>query len=113
MKRLAIVAVLATAFMAVALPAGAVVDEQVGAWCGNPAKVGANGGLAPPGISDMTKSNFAKPVSVNGVVEVGGGGPINRMIGDSPAAKFEAGTVLFIGVEDLDAPLEHCKKLSP
>ncbi len=112
MKRLAIVAVLVAAFIAAALPAGAVVDEQVGAWCGNPAKVGANGGLAPPGISDMTKSNFAKPVNVNGVV-VPNGGPINLEIGDSPAAKFPAGTDLFIGVDDLDAPLEHCKKLRP
>jgi hypothetical protein len=110
MKRIAIVAVLVTAFIAVALPAGAVVDEQVGAWCGKPANTAPNGGLSPPGISDMTKSNFAKPVSVNGVV-VPNGGPINLKIGDSPAAKFKAGTDLFISAADLDHPLTHCKKL--
>ena len=112
MRRIAIIAVLAMAFTAVALPAIAVVDEQVGAWCGNPANVGPNGGLAPPGISDMTKDNFAKPVSVNGVVRPNGG-PINLEIGDSPAAKFVEGADLFLTAADLDHPLTHCKKLRP
>ena len=113
MRRVAIIAVLAMAFTAVALPAVAVVDEQVGAWCGNPAKVGDNGGLAPPGISDMSKSNFAKPVQVNGVVVPNGGSPPFLKIGDSPAAKFPADTDLFITAADLDHPLTHCKKLRP
>ena len=112
MRRVAIIAVLAMAFTAVALPAVAVVDEQVGAWCGNPAKVGANGGLAPPGISDMGKGNFAKPVKVNGVVRPNGG-PFDLEIGDSPAAKFPEGVDLPITAANLDHPLTHCKKLRP
>ena len=113
MRRIAIIAVLTMAFTAVALPAVAVIDEQVGAWCGNPAKVGGNGGLAPPGISGGSSAdNFAKPVNVNGVVRQNGG-PINLEIGDSPAAKFPADTELFITAADLDHPLTHCKKLRP
>ncbi len=88
------------------------MNEQVGAWCGNPAKVGPNGGLAPPGISDDTKSNFAKPVQVNGVV-VPDGGPLGLEIGDSPAAKFPAGTDLPITAADLDHPSTNCNKLKP
>ena len=114
MRRVAIIAVLAMAFTAVALPAVAVVDEQVGAWCGNPAKVGPNGGLHPPGISGGSSAdNFAKPVSVNGVVVPNGGSPPFLKIGDSPAAKFPADTDLFITAADLDHPLTHCKKLRP
>ena len=113
MRRIAIIAVLAMAFTAVALPAVAVVDEQVGAWCGNPAKVGGNGGLAPPGISGGSSAdNFAQPVLVNGVVRPNGG-PIGLEIGDSPAAKFTEGKDLFVTAADLVHPLTHCKKLRP
>ena len=43
-------------------PATAVVHEIYGAWCAG------KGEIEPPGLSDDTKKNFARPVLVGGVV---------------------------------------------
>jgi hypothetical protein len=48
-------------------PASATVHEIVGQWCSRGAS--GKGELAPPGISDPTKRNFAQPLVASGVVE--------------------------------------------
>jgi hypothetical protein len=47
-------------------PASATVHEIVGQWCSRGAS--GKGELAPPGISDPTKRNFAQPLIASGVV---------------------------------------------
>ena len=64
-KTLALVVVLAAAVAAVlAQPEPAVVHEICAAWCAG------KGEIEPPGISDDTKSNFARPVMAGGVVSL-------------------------------------------
>ena len=58
-----VVAIAATTAVA-AQPAGAVVHEIYSAWCAG------KGEIEPPGLSDDTKSNFAKPVLAGGVVSL-------------------------------------------
>ena len=117
MKRIAIVVSALAVFMAMALPANAVVHEQVGAACGDHLD------LSPPGLSDDTKSSFAKPVLSNGVVVPGtGADALFLVIGDSPAAKYPAGTRVFsfatgmpldlTGLSDHPSAL-NCKALNP
>ena len=113
MKRISIILAGLAVFTALALPANAVVHEQVGAACGG------HKDLSPPGISDISKGNFAKPVQANGVVIFIGVGPTggpNLVIGDSPAAKYPPGTPILIDgvpqpLPDLDHPATHCKAL--
>ena len=94
-----------------AFPAGAVIHEQVAAYCsgGGHGAITAAGELEPSGIADPTKSNFARPVVANGVVDVS-----TLTITDHPAAKFPAGTSVFdatVGVTDPDHPSANCKAL--
>ena len=100
-------AALAAGSLALAAPANGTIHEQVGAWCNG------KGALVPPGISDPDKQNFAQPVQSNGVVVPDGSGGLE--IGDSPAAKFPAGTAVpsDITAANLDHPSEHCKNLRP
>jgi hypothetical protein len=96
-----------------AVPAPAVIHEQVAAYCsgGGVGAITATGELEPSGISDPTKSNFARPVVANGVVDVD-----TLAITDHPAAKFPAGTSVFdanVGVTTPDHPSSHCKALQP
>ncbi len=116
MKRIVIVVSALAVFMAMALPANAVVHEQVGAGCGGHVD------LSPPGLSDDTKNSFAKPVLSNGVVVVGMGVDAGFLvIGDSPAAKYPAGTRVLsfaTGPIDLTGLSDHpsadnCKALNP
>jgi hypothetical protein len=58
---LAVAAVAAASSFVFALPSGATVHEIVGQWCSG------QGDLAPPGISDATKPNFARPLFASGV----------------------------------------------
>lgn len=103
-------AALAAGSLALAAPANGVIHEQVGAWCNG------KDALEPPGISGGSNAdNFAQPVESNGVVV---GTFPNLEIGDSPAAKFPAGTNVLtndeITAENLDHPsAEHCKNLNP
>ena len=56
-----VIATAAIAAMAFAMPSGATVHEIIAQWCsGHEAK-------APPGISDMSKPNFARPLFASGV----------------------------------------------
>ena len=78
-----------------AVPAHAVVQEIVAAWC-------AGQELEPPGLSDPTKSNFAKPVNANGFVgpvvfNPGLGGLLVTFNYDHPASKVE-GTGIFVRI---------------
>jgi hypothetical protein len=57
------VAIVATTTFA-SQPAGAVVHEIYSAWCAG------KGEIEPPGLSDDTKSSFAKPVFAGGVVSL-------------------------------------------
>ena len=94
-------------------PAGAVIHEQVAAYCsgGGHGTITDTGELEPPGIADFNKSNFAAPVVHNGVVDLG-----TLTITDDPAAKFPAGTSVFdanVGTTAPDHPSDHCNALQP
>ena len=106
----AVVAMLVT--LVLAAPAGAVIHEQVAAYCsgGGHGAIGADGFLEPPGIT--SGDNFAQPVSSNGVVDASSGLPL---ITDAKPAKFPAGSVAFlITVADAVHPsAEHCRALNP
>jgi hypothetical protein len=118
MKRSLKVLVLATgaccATLSVAtLPAGAVIHEQVAAYCsgGGHGAITDTGELEPPGIVDPTERNFARPVIANGVVDVG-----TLTITDHPAAKFPAGTSVFdanVGTTTPDHASTNCRALQP
>ena len=74
------------AFSAMAVPSGATVHEIIGQWCAG------KGDLAPPGISDDSKPNFARPLFASGVATPvpGGAGPGTVLIQfnfDHPAIK--------------------------
>ncbi len=64
MMRVLTATVLAAAALVVVTPppATAVVHEIYGAWCAG------KGEIEPPGVSDDTKKNFARPVLAGGVV---------------------------------------------
>jgi hypothetical protein len=109
-----LIGLVATAFFAVpASTVGATVHEQVGAACGG------NADLAPPGISGGSNAdNFARPLLANGVAVITGSGDNgpNIEIGDSPAAKYPAGTPILIDrgpqpLPEMDHPASHCKAL--
>ena len=59
--RLAILAAVGVSALAFALPSGATVHEIIGQWCSGQEPLG------PAGISDPTKSNFARPLFASGV----------------------------------------------
>jgi hypothetical protein len=93
--------------------AGAVIHEQVAAYCsgGGHGTITASSELEPPGIADPTKKNFASPVVHNGVVDLN-----TLTITDSPQAKFPEGTSVFdanIGATTPDHPSTNCKALQP
>jgi hypothetical protein len=81
-----IIATAAVAVMAFAMPSGATVHEIIGQWCsGHEAK-------APPGISDMSKTNFARPLFAAGVATpvpgfMGAGTVLIQFNFDHPAIK--------------------------
>ena len=82
---LAVVAIAAASFM-YALPSGATVHEIVAQWCSGQDE------LAPPGISDATKPNFARPLFASGVATrvPNGAGPGTVLVQfnfDHPAIK--------------------------
>ena len=108
-----------------AVPAQAVVHEIVAAWCSGTE-------LEPPGLTDPTKSNFAKPVNANGFV---GSAVFNPTLGgllvtfnyDHPASKVEGsgqfvqigatptGTPIFIELVEPDSDFPafaHCPRLA-
>jgi hypothetical protein len=107
---IAVVAMLG--LLVLSAPAGAVIHEQVAAYCsgGGHGAISADGFLEPPGIT--SGDNFAQPVLSNGVVDPSGAVPV---ITDAPAAKFPAGLVPFlITVADADHPsADHCRALNP
>ena len=96
--------------LAVAAPAKGAIHEMVAAYCsgGGVGVIDEAGFLEPPGITDMTKSNFAQPVRSNGVVDF-------PLITDAPAAKYPEGTnVLTLDVSQADHPsAENCAALNP
>src|SRR5262245_48084489 len=97
--------------VALAPPAQAAIHEQVAAYCsgGGVGVINDAGFLEPPGITDMTKSNFAQPVLSNGVVVFDNGVPVTT---DAPASKYPAGSSPFA----LPAPVHpstHCNALQP
>ena len=106
---LAVVAMLA--LVAFTAPAGAVIHEQVAAYCsgGGHGAINDDGFLEPPGIT--SGDNFAQPVLSNGVVAIGPTGPV---ITDAKPAKFPAGSSpITITVADADHPsAEHCAALN-
>ena len=93
---------------AMAAPA---IHEQVAAYCsgGGHGVISEAGFLEPPGITDMTKQNFAQPVLSNGVVEITETGPV---VTDHPAAKFPEGSSPF-ALPAPDHPSTNCNALQP
>ena len=92
-----------TGFMGVPMTANATVHELAAVACSGVAD------RHPPGISDPTKKNFAKPVLASGVVVLTLAGPV---IGSSPAAKYPEGTSVFnLSVQASTHPaFAHCPK---
>ena len=108
-----------------AVPAQAVVHEIVAAWCSGQE-------LEPPGLSDPTKSSFARPVNANGFVgavvfNAGLGGRLVTFNYDHPASKVEGsgsfvqigatpdGTPIFIELVQPDSnfpAFAHCPRLA-
>ena len=87
LRLLVAVVSIATAAFVLAVPSGATVHEIVGQWCSGHAE------LEPPGISDPTKKNFARPLVASGIAtEVeDGAGPGTVLIQfnfDHPAVKI-------------------------
>ena len=81
-----------------AAPASATVHEIVAQWCSGHDELG------PPGISDPTKPNFARPLMANGFIGdpvpfVGSAGPglLINFNYDHPAGKV-VGTGVFVVV---------------
>ena len=116
MRRISVVAAALAVFAALALPAGAVVDEIVAAYCsgGDRGAINAEGLLGPPGLSDMSKRSFAAPVLHNGTFSDGAGGSTFPLIGKGKAVKYPELTNIFT----LDPATEanhpsalHCKAL--
>jgi hypothetical protein len=61
-----------------------------------------------PGLTDMSKSNFAKPVIASGAVDT-----TTFTVTDKPNVKFEEGTSVFGGLnsDTVDHPsAQHCPK---
>src|SRR5262245_9397646 len=90
-----IVVAAVVAVLAHAVPAHAVVHEIVAAWCSGQE-------LEPPGLSDPTKKNFAKPVNATGFVgpvvfDPALGGLLVTFNYDHPASKVE-GTGIFVQI---------------
>ena len=112
MKRIAVVLAAIAVLMTFAMPAYAVVDEIVAAYCSADGNGGPFDGqqLSPPGISDDTKSNFAAPVLRSGAVEVTPGPDVS--ITDHPAAKYPPQTFIddgaFVGLTPPDHPSTAC-----
>lgn len=108
--RIALLALLVAGALAGTTPANGAIHEMVAAYCsgGGHGAIGADSFLEPPGITDMSKHNFAQPVESNGVVEF-------PLVTDAPAAKFlEGSNVLTLDLSQVDHPsAEHCKALNP
>lgn len=89
MKRIALLAGFLPLLMTASLPANAAVHEIVAAYCsgGDVGAIDAAGFLQAPGVNrgGPGDPNFAAPVLNSGVVDF-------PFIGDSPAAKFPAGS---------------------
>ena len=89
--------------------AEAAIHEITSAYCSGDdvGVIDGDGFLEAPGVSDMSKSNFAAPVIASGAVA-----PF-PFISDKPNAKFAEGTSIFGG---LDASTDdhpsgaHCVK---
>ena len=124
MRRVFITAALAVTLLALAaLPANAVIHEQVAAYCsgGDVGVIDGGGNLEPSALNDMTSPAFAAPVLNNGVVVITSGDP-DAEIGTKknsdplvvhPASKYPVGTdVLINGApQDLGDPVHnstHC-----
>jgi hypothetical protein len=108
-------AVLVAAGLAVlpAAPASATVHEIVGQWCSG------HDELAPPGISDPAKPNFARPLMANGFIGepvplVGPAGPglLIDFNYDHPAAKV-VGTGVFVVVGSTPAGPLYLELIEP
>ena len=110
LSRLVLLALLTAGALAGTAPASGAIHEMVAAYCsgGDHGAIDGAGFLEPPGITDMSKRNFAQPVRSNGVVEF-------PLVTDAPAAKYPEGTnVLTLDVSQADHPsAEHCRALNP
>jgi hypothetical protein len=88
-----------------ASPSHAVVHEIVAQWCAG------HGELEPPGLSDPTESNFARPVNANGFVgepvfDADLGGLLVTFNYDHPASKVQgSGQFIQIGATPDGTPI--------
>jgi hypothetical protein len=125
-KRPRILALLTGSALAALLAApsatNATIHEIVAAYCsgGGKGAIGDDGFLEPKGVSTNPR-NFAQPVISNGAAVIERPPPdVRAVIGDSPAAKFPAGTVIvdtitaeFLSVSQADHPsADHCRNLN-
>ncbi len=89
--------------------ANAVVHEIVAAYCsgGGVGAIGEDGHLEPAGLSDMSKSSFARPVIASGAVDLA-----TFTIADKPNTKFAEGSSVFAlsSANATHPSAEHCAK---
>jgi hypothetical protein len=86
--------------------ASAAIHEIVAAYCsgGGVGTIDDSGFLEPPGVTDLTRSNFAKPVIATGALDF-------PFVTDKPNGKYEEGTnaITGLGADTVDHPsAEHC-----
>ncbi len=118
-RAISLAAAAALALVVLALPAGATVDELTGMPCS-----GGNAVFAPPGISDETKGNFAKPLFATGFATITphNGGILISFDENHPASKItllpvepveiEPGVYITPFVWDDTKPFANCKKFA-
>lgn len=103
------------------MSANATIHEIVAAFCsgGGVGVISTDGHLAAPGVSDPTKSNFARPVIATQSTIVLSTNPLVIVIADSKAAKYPPGTTVinlstfeFLLASLSDSEATHCKNFA-
>ena len=100
------------------MSANATIHEIVAAFCsgGGVGVISADGHLEAPGVSDPTKSNFARPVVATQSTIILSENPLVIVIADSKAAKYPPGTTVidlatfkFLLASLSNSEATHCK----
>ena len=103
------------------MSANATIHEIVAAFCsgGGVGVIGENGLLEAPGVSDPTKSSFARPVIATQSTIILSTNPLVIVIADSKAAKYPPGTTVidlstfqFLLASLSDSNATHCKNFA-
>jgi hypothetical protein len=103
------------------MSANATIHEIVAAFCsgGGVGVISADGHLEAPGVSDPTRSNFARPVIATRSTIVLSVDPLIIVTSDSKAAKYPPGTIVvdldtftFLLASLSDSAATHCRNFA-